>query len=67
MKLKPEPNCTLCHTEEIDRFYHMIWECPGVVYFWNMVQVNLSTILNVLVTLSPSVFILKYIQLNKMF
>lgn len=58
MKLKLDPNCTLCHTGEIGTFYHMIWECPGVANFWNMVKKNLSTILNVSVPLSPSVFIL---------
>lgn len=47
MKLKPDPNCMLCHTGEFDTFYNIIWECPGVVYFLNMVKENLSTILNV--------------------
>lgn len=68
MKLKPDPNCTLCHTGEIGTFFHMIWECPGVSYFWNMVKESLSTLLNVSSPLSPSVFILddlSDIQLNK--
>ncbi len=46
----------------------MIWEWPGVANFWNTVKENLSTILNVSVPFSPSVFIvneLSGIQLNK--
>jgi hypothetical protein len=68
MKLKPDPNCMLCHTGEFGTFFHMIWECPGVAYFWNMVKESLSTLLNVSAPLSPSVFILddlSDIQLNK--
>lgn len=68
MKLKSDPKCTLCDTGEIGTFFHMVWDCPGVNYFWNMVKEELSTILNVSVPLSPSVFLLNdfsEIQLNK--
>ncbi len=46
----------------------MIWECPGAANFWNMVKSFFSSILNVSVPLSPSVFILNDlsdIQLHK--
>lgn len=68
MKLKSDPYCTLCRTGSIGTFYHIIWDCPGVVNFWNMVQETLSSMLNVSIPFSPSVFILNDlsdIQLNK--
>ncbi len=32
MKLKPDPNCTLCLTREIGTFFHMIWDCQFLEY-----------------------------------
>ncbi|KAI2659993.1 LINE-1 retrotransposable element ORF2 protein [Labeo rohita] len=58
MKLKPDPYCTFCNTGELGTFFHMIWECPGVSNFWNMVSENLSTLLDISVPSSPSVLIL---------
>ncbi len=57
MKLKVNPNCTLCFTGTVSTFYHMILECPGVANFWKTVQENLSTIMHIPVPLSASVLI----------
>lgn len=58
MKVKADPKCTLCPVGAIGTFYHMVWECPGVVRFWELVADKLSAMLQVTVPLAPSVLIL---------
>ena len=58
MKIKDNPNCTLCTTDTVGTFFHMIWECPGVEHFWRIVQSEFSLLLSIPIPLSPSVFIL---------
>lgn len=58
MKMLSSPNCTLCTSNTLGTFYHMVWECPEVSEFWSMVASKLSLLLAVDITPSPSMFIL---------
>ena len=67
MKILNNPNCTFCASNSIGTFFHMVWECPSVLRFWNMVADKLATLLQVNITPSPSLFILNdvsQLQLN---
>lgn len=65
MKLKADPNCTLCHTNSVGTFFHLVWECPGVFNFWKAIRNGLSTLLHINVPLSPRVLLLNDMsQLN---
>ena len=68
MKLINSPLCTLCATNSIGSFYHMVWECPNVFSFWKMVATKLSELLDVEIPPSPAVLLLNddsKLQLNK--
>lgn len=58
MKIRTNPNCTLCPSGLIGTFYHMTWECAGVKHLWKMVTNNLSVIQKISVPLSPSLLLL---------
>lgn len=58
MKKSPHPNCTFCSPDALGTYYHMVWECPGVRDFWEMVARNLSTLLLMDIPLSPSTLLL---------
>lgn len=58
MKIKADPNCTLCHTNSVGTFFHLVWECPAVFYFWEVVRNCLSILLNTNIPFSPVVLLL---------
>ena len=58
MNLKADPNFSLCHTGSIGTYFHMVWECPGVAYFWEVVRNSMSNLLSCDIPLSPLVLIL---------
>ena len=57
MQFLNNPYCTLCSSNSIGTFFHMVWECPNVLAFWNMVATKLSVLLDIDVSPSPSVFL----------
>ena len=68
MRLLNNPYYTFCSPNSIGTFFHMVWECPNVFAFWNMVAAKLSVLLDIDVSPSPSVFLLNddsQLQLNK--
>uniref|UniRef100_A0A8C1GVL0 Reverse transcriptase domain-containing protein n=1 Tax=Cyprinus carpio TaxID=7962 RepID=A0A8C1GVL0_CYPCA len=54
----PSPNCTLCLQKSLGTFFHMVWECPGVVVFWKNVCSVLSTLLSQEIPYSPTLILL---------
>lgn len=58
MKLNSDPNCSLCHTGSIGTYIHMVWECPAVACFWEVVKNTLSDLLSCDIPLSPLVLLL---------
>ena len=68
MKILNNPNCTLCSPNTLGTFFHMVWECPEVDSFWNMVATKLSLLMEINITSSPSLFLLNdvsQLSLNK--
>ena len=57
-KALPSPNCTLCSQKSLGTFFHMVWECLGVVVFWKNVCRVLSLILSKQIPYSPTVLLL---------
>lgn len=57
-KALPSPNCTLCLQKSLGTFFHMVWECPGVVAFWKNVCSVLSTLLSQEIPYSPTLLLL---------
>ena len=62
MRLLSSPNCTLCSSNALGTFFHIMWECPGVMHFWSMVAAELSSLLSVVIPPSPSVLLLNDIS-----
>lgn len=58
MKTINDASCTLCSLGAVGTFIHMIWECPPVIQFWNVVANMLSDFVNVKIPVSIPVLIL---------
>lgn len=58
MRITDDPNCTLCPLNVVGTFFHMMWECPDVLEFWDEVASKLSNLLSVIVPRSPTVLLL---------
>lgn len=66
MKIRPDPLCPLCPVNALGTFFHMVWECPDVKLFWEMVASKLSELFSVDISPSPSVLILICISLPQL-
>ena len=53
-----DPNCKLCSADTVGTFFHMIWDCPPVLEFWEMVAHNLSVMFGSEVPPSPAILLL---------
>lgn len=58
MKRKQSPTCELCSSGATGTFLHMVWDCPGVQMFWEMVSQKMSPILNHTIPCSPRILLL---------
>ena len=58
LQLCTTPICTLCNTNKLGTYMHMMWECPDVNAFWARVSQVLSEVMGTHVPLLPNVLML---------
>ena len=58
LQLSPTPICSLCDSNSIGTYMHMMWECPPVNTFWLQISVALSNILEIHIPCTPNLLLL---------